>query len=53
VTAFVPGPQAAHYQFTSSLPVRVLGLVLPALEPLLQHADDDAGADTDRLVANR
>jgi len=29
VTAFVPGADAAHYQFTSSLPVRVLGLLLP------------------------
>ena len=55
VTAFVPGPEAAHYQFTSSLPVRVLGLLLPALEPLLQHTDDDAGCDEHRceLIANR
>ncbi len=53
VTAFVPGPEAAHYQFTSSLPVRVLGLVLPALEPLLQHTDDAAQSRPEQLVANR
>jgi membrane peptidoglycan carboxypeptidase len=56
VTAFVPGADAAQYQFTSSLPVRVLGLLLPELEPLLQHSDDappacaDSGCD---LVARR
>ncbi len=53
VTAFVPGAEAAHYQFTSSLPVRVLGLLLPALEPLLQHTDRDAGSGNQQLVANR
>jgi hypothetical protein len=56
VTAFVPGPAAADYQFTSSLPVRVLGLLLPALEPLLQHTDEDTTACGDagcNLVAGR
>ena len=42
VTAFVPGADAADYQFTSSLPVRVLGMLLPALEPLLSHTDEDS-----------
>ena len=42
VTAFVPGGDAANYQFTSSLPVRVLGMLMPALEPLLSHGDDDS-----------
>ena len=56
VTAFVPGADAAQYQFTSSLPVRVLGLLLPELEPLLQHTDEDPTACADRscdLVARR
>ena len=56
VTAFVPGADAAQYQFTSSLPVRVLGLLLPELEPLLQHTDDDSTACADHrcdLVARR
>jgi membrane peptidoglycan carboxypeptidase len=35
ITAYVPGREAARYQFTSALPVRLLGLLLPALSPLL------------------
>ncbi len=55
VTAFVPGADAANYQFTSSLPVRVLGSLLPDLEPLLQHSGEPAACaerDCD-LVAHR
>ncbi|MFU8815366.1 MAG: transglycosylase domain-containing protein [Pseudomonadales bacterium] len=36
VTAFVPGAQAADHQFTSALPVQVLGHLLPLLQPLLE-----------------
>jgi membrane peptidoglycan carboxypeptidase len=42
ITAFVPGADAANYQFTSSLPVRVLGMLMPALEPLLSQHDEDS-----------
>jgi membrane peptidoglycan carboxypeptidase len=35
LTAYVPGPEAARYQFTSALPVRLVGLLLPALAPVL------------------
>src|SRR5262249_48605652 len=35
VTAYVPGREAARFQFTSALPVRLLGLLLPALAPIL------------------
>ncbi len=35
VTAYVPGREAARYQFTSALPVRLFGLLLPALAPVL------------------
>lgn len=35
VTAFVPGADAARYEFTSALPVQVLGHLLPLFEPLL------------------
>ena len=35
VTAYVPGREAARYQFTSALPVRLLGILLPVLAPLL------------------
>jgi membrane peptidoglycan carboxypeptidase len=34
VTAYVPGPEAARFHFTSALPVRVLGLLVPTLERL-------------------
>ena len=35
ITAFVPGAQAADYQFTSGLPVRLLGALMPTLTPML------------------
>ncbi|MBU0908041.1 MAG: glycosyl transferase family 51, partial [Proteobacteria bacterium] len=35
LTAFVPGSDAAHFEFTSSLPVTILRLLLPSLEPLV------------------
>jgi hypothetical protein len=31
----VAGPTAARYEFTSALPVRLLGILMPALSPLL------------------
>jgi membrane peptidoglycan carboxypeptidase len=34
VTAYVPGPEAARFHFTSALPVRILGLLVPTLERL-------------------
>jgi membrane peptidoglycan carboxypeptidase len=35
VTAWVPGREAARYQFTSALPVRLLGHLMPVLAPVL------------------
>jgi len=35
LTAYVDGPDAADYTFTSSLPAQVLRLLAPALEPLV------------------
>jgi len=35
ITAYVAGRQAAQYEFTSALPVRLLGILLPTLAPLL------------------
>ena len=35
ITAFVPGVAAANYEFTSSLPVTILKLLLPQLAPLM------------------
>jgi membrane peptidoglycan carboxypeptidase len=39
ITAFVPGPEAANYAFTSSLPLAVLKMLAPAIMPLLPTAD--------------
>jgi membrane peptidoglycan carboxypeptidase len=38
VTAYVPGPEAGRYHFTSALPVRVTGLLVPTLERLSSPA---------------
>jgi membrane peptidoglycan carboxypeptidase len=38
ITAFVPGPDAAQYGFTSSLPVAVLKTLAPKLMPLLDSS---------------
>ncbi|MFQ5766430.1 MAG: hypothetical protein ACE5ID_00370, partial [Acidobacteriota bacterium] len=35
VTAYVAGQESGSYQFTSALPVALLGVLLPHLEPLL------------------
>lgn len=43
VTAYVAGPKAAQYDFTSALPVRLLGVLLPVLSPLID-AEEAVGA---------
>jgi membrane peptidoglycan carboxypeptidase len=35
MVAYVPGPEAAEYGFTSALPVQIVKHLLPVLEPLL------------------
>ena len=42
VIAYVPGPQAAAYDFTSGLPVQLLKLLAPTLLPLIQANAGDA-----------
>lgn len=37
ITSSVSGPQAAHYRFTSALPVSVLKLLAPAINERLNH----------------
>lgn len=39
VTAYVHGPQAADYDFTSALPVQLLKVLSPALMPLMEPPD--------------
>jgi hypothetical protein len=46
VTIYVPGPAAADFGFTSSLPAQLLGALAPALQPLL----DSGAAQTASMV---
>jgi len=46
ITAYVPGPPAGQYEFTSALPVRLLQLLLPALAPVLDAPPMPAPART-------
>jgi membrane peptidoglycan carboxypeptidase len=45
VTAYVSGPEAAQYSFTSSLPVQVLKSLAPTLQPLLHAPQTPAVVD--------
>jgi membrane peptidoglycan carboxypeptidase len=38
ITAHVAGPEAARYEFTSALPVRLLAILAPTLAPLIGDA---------------
>jgi membrane peptidoglycan carboxypeptidase len=39
ITTYVPGPVAAGYDFTSSLPVRILKTMAPTLMPMIETAE--------------
>jgi membrane peptidoglycan carboxypeptidase len=41
ITAYVEGPDAERYHFTSSLPVQIIKYLKPALSPLLSSATED------------
>ncbi|HEY8218755.1 MAG TPA: transglycosylase domain-containing protein [Methylobacter sp.] len=49
ITAYVAGPDAERYHFTSSLPVQIIKFLEPTLAPLLKKTPDGA---TSRLMAN-
>jgi len=49
ITAYVAGPEAERYHFTSSLPVQIIKFLEPTLAPLLKKTQDGA---TSRLMAN-
>src|SRR5262249_61271274 len=54
VTAYVAGPTAARYEFTSALPVRLLGILMPVLSPLLDSSPTpSAKTRTARLSPSR
>jgi membrane peptidoglycan carboxypeptidase len=42
ITAYVHGPQAAQYDFTSALPVQLLKLLAPTLMPLIEPSSFSA-----------
>ena len=42
ITTYVPGPVAAGYGFTSSLPVRILKTMAPTLMPMIETAEPAA-----------
>ncbi|NMM37004.1 MAG: penicillin-binding protein [Glaciimonas sp.] len=44
IIAYVAGPQAADYDFTSGLPVQLLKVLAPQLLPLINAAPDGANA---------
>jgi hypothetical protein len=39
MTAYVHGPESAHYDFTSALPVQLLVTLAPSLMPLIEKQD--------------
>ena len=41
ITAYVPGEEAAGYDFTSSLPVQILKMMAPILKPMIQKAESN------------
>ncbi|MBI1930011.1 penicillin-binding protein, partial [Candidatus Poribacteria bacterium] len=45
LTAYVAGPEAARYSFTSSLPVQLLKTLAPKLMPLIEGTYGDAPID--------
>lgn len=50
VTAYVSGPKAAHYSFSSELAVQVLKVLEPALMPLLHRTPADQTSRAERYV---
>jgi membrane peptidoglycan carboxypeptidase len=47
VTAYVPGPAAAHFTFTSALAVQLLKVLQPALQPTIDGPEMSAGPRLD------
>ncbi len=50
LTAYVTGSDAAHYQFTSTLPVQVLKSLSPVIEPLVNRADEKLEGGGERIL---
>ncbi|NOS74462.1 MAG: carboxypeptidase [Methyloglobulus sp.] len=46
ITAYVEGPNAERYHFTSSLPVQIIKYLKPTLSPLLNRVSEDQNLPT-------
>lgn len=53
LTAFVPGADAANYQFTSALSTQVLKYLLPTLKPLIDKAQPLPEQTSSKPIAKR
>ncbi len=53
VTAFVSGPEAGHYHFTSALAVSLLKSLAPQLQPLLKGLADRPTPNAQLVALNR
>ena len=42
ITAYVPGPAAERFRFTSALPVSIVKLMAPLLEPVVRSSGTEA-----------
>ncbi|WP_245986569.1 transglycosylase domain-containing protein [Azospirillum thermophilum] len=49
MTAFVHGPEADHYRFTSALPAQLLKSLAPALQPLIDPPGNTRTAETGKV----
>ena len=55
ITAFVKGPEAKKFRFTSSLPVQILKILEPALMPLIEgrsHSDSEKASSSSSSKSN-
>jgi hypothetical protein len=53
MTAFVPGPDAEDYTFTSALSTQVMKHVVPILKPLTDRAQPLPEQQSEKAVARR
>jgi hypothetical protein len=44
ITTYVPGPVAAGYDFTSSLPVKILKIMAPTLKPMIEKTESSVAS---------
>lgn len=52
VISYVPGPLAADYDFTSSLPVHILKMMAPTLKPMIEKAESGKASPAKDQLGN-